>query len=138
MIIYAIFALIKLLFMDEDILKKLKKDEDGLLTYEYIANNMGKCDSIMPELIDNIIKVDRNGQFIVSTARYLNAIDKKKYASGIDTLVKAAIERDREHKYIPELLSSLWGADYNMYVDELNAKDDNFRRIYKRVYQKGI
>ena len=93
--------------MDEDILKKLKKDEDGLLTYEYIANN-------------------------------LNAIDKKKYASGIDTLVKAAIERDREHKYIPDLLSSLWGADYNMHVDELNAKDDNFRRIYKRVYQKGI
>ena len=124
--------------MDEDILKKLKKDEDGLLTYEYIANNMGKCDSIMPELIDNIIKVDRNGQFIVSTARYLNAIDKKKYASGIDILVKAAIERDREHKYIPDLLSSLWGADYNMHVDELNAKDDNFRRIYKRVYQKGI
>ncbi len=124
--------------MDEDVLKKLKKDEDGLLTYEYIANNMGKCDSIMPELIDNIIKVDRNGQFIVSTARYLNAIDKKKYASGIDTLVKAAIERDREHKYIPDLLSSLWGADYNMHVDELNAKDDNFRRIYKRVYQKGI
>ncbi|MBO8475558.1 MAG: hypothetical protein IAB88_01035 [Bacteroidetes bacterium] len=124
--------------MDEDILKKLRKDEDGLLTYEYIANNMGKCDSIMPELIDNIINVDRNGQFLVSTARYLYAIDKVKYAENIDRLVKASIEKDRERNYIPDLLPSLWGADYKDHVDELNAKDDNFRRIYKRVYQKGI
>lgn len=124
--------------MNEDIIKKLKKDEDGLLTYEYIANNIGKCDGIMPELVENIINVDRNGQFLVSTARYLAAINKAKYASCIDTLVKASIDKDREHKYIPDLLSSLWGADYEEHVDELNAKDDNFRRIYKRVYPKGI
>ena len=123
--------------MDEDILKKLKKDEDGLSTYEYIANNIGNCDDIMPQLIANIINVDRNGQFAVSTARYLNAIDKERYASEIDSLIKAAIEKDRERNYIPDLLGSIWGADYAEHVDELNA-DDNFRRIYKRVYPVGL
>ena len=123
--------------MSEEILKKLRKDEDGLATYEYIANNIGNCDDIMPKLVENIIQVDRNGQFVVSTARYLHAIDKDKYADSIDTLVKAAIERDREHKYIPDLLGSIWGADYAERVEELN-KDDNFRRIYKRVFPKGI
>lgn len=135
---FAIFAPQNRRLMNEEILKKLKKDEDGLLTYEYIANNIGKCDSIMPELVTNIINVDRNGQFAVSTARYLNAINKEKYAACIDMLVKASIEKDREHKYIPDLLSSLWGADYDEHVAELNVKDDNFRRIYKRVYPKGI
>ena len=43
--------------MNEDVLKKLKKDEDGLATYEYIASNIGSCDGDMPELVDNIIKV---------------------------------------------------------------------------------
>lgn len=123
--------------MSEEILKKLRKDEDGLATYEYIANNIGNCDDIMPKLVENIIQVDRNGQFVVSTARYLHAIDKDKYAESIDTLIKAAIDRDREHKYIPDLLSSIWGADYAERVEELN-KDDNFRRIYKRVFPKGI
>ena len=45
--------------MDEDILKKLKKDEDGLSTYEYIANNIGNCDDIMPQLIR--LSGDREG-----------------------------------------------------------------------------
>ena len=98
--------------MAEDILKKLRKAEDGLSTYEYIANNIGNCDELMPALVENMINVDRNGQFVVSTARYLHAIDAEKYADSIDLLVKAAIDKDREHKYIPDLLSSLWGADY--------------------------
>lgn len=121
----------------EDVLKKLRKDQDGLETYEYIANNIGKCDEYMPALVENIINVDRNGQFAVSTARYLNAINKEKYADNIDTLIKAAIEKDRERKYIPDLLGSIWGEDYQSHVEELN-KDDNFRRIYKRVFPAGI
>lgn len=124
--------------MDEATLKKLKRDEDGLTTYEYIANHIGQCDDAMPDLVGNIISVDRTGQFLVSTARYLAVIDKVKYADSIDRLVKAAIEKDREHKYIPDLLPSIWGEDYESRVDELNASDDNFRRIYKRVYPKGI
>ena len=53
--------------MTEDVLRKLKKDEDGLATYEYIANNIGQCDEIMPELVNNIIKVDRSGQSVSYT-----------------------------------------------------------------------
>ena len=121
-----------------DTLKKLKKDVDGLETYEYIANNIGKCDDIMPELVDNIIKVDRNGQFLVSTARYLNAIDKAKYAESISRLIEASIEKDRDRKYMPSLLASIWGEDYEARAEELSAQDDNFRRIYKRVYPKGF
>lgn len=122
--------------MTEDVLRKLKKDEDGLATYEYIANNIGQCDEIMPELVNNIIKVDRSGQFIVSTARYLHVIDPEKYAVCISQLIEASIEKDRDLKYMPSLLSSIWGEDYKEHVDELNSTDNNFRRIYKRVYPK--
>ena len=66
----------------------------------------------MPELVDNIIKVDRNGQFIVSTARYLAAIDKEKYSDSISKLLDASIEKDRDRKYMPSLLASIWGEDY--------------------------
>lgn len=124
--------------MNEDVLKKLKKDEDGLATYEYIANNIGSCDCDMPELVDNIIKVDRNGQFIVSTARYLAAIDKEKYSDSISKLLDASIEKDRDRKYMPSLLASIWGEDCVEKAEELSASDNNFRRIYKRVYPKGF
>jgi hypothetical protein len=32
----------------------LESDSNGLLTYEYIANNMGSIDDDMPELVDNM------------------------------------------------------------------------------------
>lgn len=124
--------------MDENLKKQLSKDPDGLLTYEYIANNISTVDDIMLELADNIINVDLTGQFVVSAARYLNAIDKEKYAESIDRLVKAAIEKDRERKYLGDLAVSIWGADYKEHADELAAKDDNFRRIYKRLFPVGI
>ena len=124
--------------MDKELKNKLSKDNNGLLTYEYIANNMGSIDDIMPELVQNIIDVDLNGQFVVSTARYLNAIDKVKYKTEIDSLVKAAIEKDRERKYLGDLLADLWGSDYKEHAEELMSRSDNFRRIYKRLYSKGI
>ena len=93
--------------MAEDILKKLRKAEDGLSTYEYIANNIGNCDELMPALVENMINVDRNGQVVVSTARYLHAIDAEKYADSIDLLVKAAIDKDREHKYVADGVGEL-------------------------------
>ena len=52
--------------MDQDLKKQLAADPDGLLTYEYIANNIGLCNDIMDELIDNMILVDSTGQFVVS------------------------------------------------------------------------
>ena len=84
--------------MNDQLKKKLEKDETGLLTYEYIANNINNADLAqeIDDLVDNIINVDKSGQFVVSTARYLNAIDKVKYNSQIDRLIKAAIVADRE------------------------------------------
>ena len=52
--------------MDQDLKKQLSQDPDGLLTYEYIANHIGQCDDIMPELVDNMILVDKTGQFVAS------------------------------------------------------------------------
>lgn len=124
--------------MDENLRKQLSKDPDGLLTYEYIANNIGTIDDIMLELAENIINVDMSGQFVVSAARYLNAIDKEKYAESIDCLIKAAIEKDRERKYLGDLAVSIWGADYKEHAELLSETDDNFRRIYKRLYPIGI
>ncbi len=120
--------------MDQELKKKLSQDSDGLLTYEYIANHMGLCDDIMDDLTENMIVVDSTGQFLVSGARYLNAIDPERYAPYIRKLAEAAITRDREHRYIPDLIESLYGADYEARADELNASDDIFRRLYKRIH----
>ena len=40
--------------MVEELKKQLAKDPDGLLTYEFIANNIDSIDDIMPELAANI------------------------------------------------------------------------------------
>ena len=124
--------------MDNATKKLLDNDTNGLLTYDYIANNMGNIDDDLPSLVDNMILKDRTGQFVVSTARYLNAIDRDKYSASIDLLVKAAIAKDRDHVYLSYLASSLWGTDYKEHAAELSAKDDNFRRIFKRLYPVGI
>lgn len=126
--------------MNDQLKKKLEKDETGLLTYEYIANNINNADLAqeIDDLVDNIINVDKSGQFDVSTARYLNAIDKVKYNSQIDRLIKAAIVADRERAYLPDLAASIWGNDYKERASSLIAADDNFRRIFKRLYPIGI
>ena len=124
--------------MDQALKKKLQDDPNGLMTYEYIANHMGQVDDIMSELVENIIDVDRSGQFVVSTARYLHAIDREKYAQDIDMLIKAAITKDRDRAYLPDLAATIWGNDYHGRAQELSATDDNFRRIYKRLYPNGI
>ena len=120
--------------MDENLRKQLSEDTTGLATYEYIANNIDTIDELLPELVEIIVNVDTNGQFVVSTARYLCAIDSERYADSIDVLVKAAIEKDREHKYLGDLIAGIYGADYKERAAELSATDDNFRRIYKRLY----
>lgn len=120
--------------MDQDLKKQLTADPDGLLTYEYIANHIGACDDIMDELVDNMILVDNSGQFTVSSARYLSAIDAEKYRGAISRLIAGAIEKDRERRYIGDLLPAIWGTDYEARADELSAADDNFRRIYKRLF----
>ena len=126
--------------MDADIKKRLENDENGLLTYEYIANNINNPEFNLEVdgLVDNIINVDKTGKFVVSTARYLNAIDKEAFAAQIDRLIKAAIVVDRERAYLGVLAASIWGDDYKERATTLIASDDNFRRIYKRLYPIGI
>ena len=123
--------------MDEDSKKRLAADPDGLLTYEYIANHIDSCDDCIDFLIDNMIKVDLTGQFISSAARYLSAIDAAGFKPSIDRLVAAAIDKDRERRYLPDLLEGIYGSDYLDRADELRATDDNFRRIEKRVNPKN-
>ncbi|MDE6650892.1 MAG: hypothetical protein K2K08_00625 [Paramuribaculum sp.] len=123
--------------MDEELKKKLAADTDGLLTYEYIANHIGVCDDIMKDLVQNMINVDSTGQFVASAARYLAAIEPDEYAEYISTLISAAIDKDRERKYLPDLISGIWGSDYKDKAAELSAADNNFRRIYKRLNPTG-
>ena len=116
------------------ILKQLENDTDGMLTYEYIANNFENCEELMSELVDNLIRVDHSGQFLASSARYLAAVDRDQFSPWLPSLIEAAIAKDRERRYIGSLLESIWGSDYRERAEELRASDDNFRRIYKRIY----
>lgn len=118
----------------EELTSLHKADTDGMLTYEYIANNIGTCDEDLPQLASLLAQVDKSGQFTASAARFLHAIDATKYADIVSALVAATIDRDREHKYLPDLMQSLYGTDYTDRVAELSVADNNFRRIYKRLY----
>ena len=120
--------------MEEEIRKKLTADPDGLLSYEYIANHIDTVESDLPWLVDNMIRVDLTGQFVISAARYLYAIDPQTFAEAIDRLIKAGIDKDRERRYLGDLLRQMYGAVYTERAAELSATDDNFRRIYKRLY----
>ena len=121
-----------------DIDKILEQDTDGMVTYDYIVNNVETCLESLPFLIAKLKEVDCSGQFLASTARFLNAVDPETFRPFMTALIEAAIDKDRERKYISALLQSLWGENYEDRVDELNRTDDNFRKIYKRVYPKGI
>lgn len=109
-------------------------DADGLATYEYIANHIGSCEKDMDFLIDNMARVDLTGQFVISAARYLFAIDNGRFADAIGRLVQLGIDKDRERRYLGAMMEQFYGADYAARADELSAADDNFRRIYKRLF----
>lgn len=116
------------------ILKHLENDPDGMMTYEFIANNFETCDELMPELVENLIRVDHTGQFLASSARFLAAVDRDKFSPWLSPLIEGAIGKDRDRRYIGSLLEAIWGSDYMEHAEELRASDDNFRRIYKRIY----
>ncbi len=124
--------------MTETEKQQLENDKTGLLNYEYIINNLENEEIDLAFLERNIIKTDIDGKYAVSTARYLAAVNKDKYAECVSRLIASAIDKDKERRYIGSLLADIWGADYASRVEELNQADDNFRRIYKRVYPKGI
>ncbi|MGN1172770.1 MAG: hypothetical protein ACI4SO_03165 [Muribaculaceae bacterium] len=124
--------------MNSELKKILDSDTDGLVTYEYLANHIDSCEDIIDDLADNIIRVDKSGQFCASTARYLHAIDGEAFAAQITRLIASVIEKDREHRYLGDILQGIWGEDYASRAEELKASDDNFRRIYKRLYPTGF
>lgn len=115
----------------------MNTDAEGMSIYEYIVDNYDKCESEMNELICKMKLADRSGQFLASTARYLAAVDRPRYEKWLEPLIEAAIERDRDRRYIGSLLEAIWGADYQERVDELKNSDNNFRRIYRRIYADG-
>ncbi|MCM1310396.1 MAG: hypothetical protein NC301_05135 [Bacteroides sp.] len=120
--------------MTDDDKKRLSNDPDGLLTYEYIANHIGTDALDIDWLTDNIIRVDSNGQFTGSAARYLNAIDADHFSAEISRLIAATIDKDRERRYLAALMQGIWGDDCESRAAELSATNDNFRRIFKRLY----
>lgn len=120
--------------MTEDEKKLLYADSDGLLTYEYIANHIGTEELDIDWLVENMERVDSYGQFTASAARYLNAIDSQLYQPQISALIAATIDKDREHKYLPALLTSIYGEDCERNAGELSLTDNNFRRLYKRLH----
>lgn len=116
------------------LLKSLENDPDGMTTYEYIVNNVDTCSEHMPELVENLKRVDVSGQFLCSTARFLHAVDAATFSPWLSALIEGAIGKDRERRYIGSLLEAIWGPDYKERAGELQKSDDNFRRIYKRIY----
>lgn len=119
--------------------QRLKQDQDGLLTYEYIANHIDTLDDEdFDWLTGNMETVDLSGQFLASAARYLHAIDPENHSDIVRRMVAATIDKDREHRYLPDILNSLYGEDYGLHAAELSASDNNFRRIYKRLYPHSI
>ncbi len=123
--------------MDEATKKALAQDSDGLTTYEYIANHIDTCGPDLDWLADNMGRADLTGQFVISAARYLYAIDPAEFAPVISKLIAMGIDKDRERRYIGALMKQMYGEDYREKAAELSAADNNFRRIYKRLFPEG-
>ena len=115
----------------------LTPEAEGMAIYESIVNNVADCRDTLDNTIMDLKKADPTGQFLASTARFLAAVDREEFDEFLPALIEAAIERDRERRYIPQLLEAIWGKDYSERREELRARDDVFRRLYKRVYPEG-
>lgn len=124
--------------MTDEEKKRLTSDPDGLTTYEYIANHIGVPDLDIDWLTSNLINVDSNGQFTGSAARYLHAIDPQAFSANIAKLIEATIDKDREHRYLLPLMLGIYGEDCDSHAKEISAVDNNFRRIYKRLYPTSV
>ncbi|MDE5924074.1 MAG: hypothetical protein K2G75_02010, partial [Muribaculaceae bacterium] len=102
--------------------------DDGMAIYEEIVNNVDTCKNRLDSLICELRRVDSTGQFLCSTARFLAAVDHEGFAEYLPKLIESAIEKDRERRYISQLLEAIWGADYEERAEELRGSDDCFRR----------
>lgn len=123
--------------MIKEQLKQIETGKDVLKTYEFLANHLFELeDDDLRKIVDVLDDADRSGQYLASGARYLNAIDNERFKDHIRRMTSLTIDRDREHKYIGELISALYGAEYFNRVEELSS-DSNFRRMYKRLFPEG-
>lgn len=115
----------------------LDKEKTGIEIYDYLVNNLPDCIEEMDTIVDTLLEKDSTGKYLASSARFLAGVDMKKYERWICRLTEGAIDRDKERRYIWSLLQAIWGPDYQERISELEATDNNFRRIYKRVFQEN-
>lgn len=114
-------------------------DEDkGMALYEQLVDCCESDTDRLPDLIFKLRDTDVSGQFLASSARYLCALDRSRFEPWIVSLIEAAIDKDRERRYIGSLLQAIWGEDYAERAESLSEQDNNFRRIYKRVCNNDI
>lgn len=120
-------------------IKKIEHEKDELKTYEFLANHLYDMDDEDLSRIVNVLdNADRSGQYLASGVRYMKAMDSERFGEHIRRMTSLIIDRDREHKYIGDLISFLYGAEYYDHVEELSS-DNNFRRMYKRLFPgKGL
>lgn len=123
--------------MTNEEIKNCLKNADGLKTYEFIVNHLHELSNEqLTEVVNNLAQIDHTGQYLASGVRYMNGIDSFKYSHHIKHMTALTIDRDREHNFIGDLISNLYGADYYDRVTEF-SDDDNFRRMFKRLYPDG-
>lgn len=102
--------------------------------YEALVDAESSATDRLPALVTELMAADETGQYLCSGARYLGALDRARYGQYISAMVEAAIDRDREHRYLAQLLPALWGDDFMEHSQQLRLTDNNFRRIFKRIY----
>lgn len=108
--------------------------EKGMDIYEQIVNSEASNPTRLPQLVEQLEAADDTGQYLCSASRYLSAMNPAEYSPLISRMVETAIDRDRERRYISQLLPALWGDDYMLRAEQLKLSDNNFRRIYKRIH----
>lgn len=114
------------------------KSDDNLGVYEFLVNSLDELSKDdVAQIVDRLAANDLKGQYLTSVARYLTATDRSRFQTEIDRLVSLVIERDREHRYLRDLMVAVYGEDYACHVEKYVA-DDNFRRIYKRLHPAGV
>ena len=117
--------------------KNVSPSDKGMAIYEEIVNHVDANNRNLDQLICDLRRADTNGQFLCSTARFLAAVDREGFAEYLPGLIEGAIEKDRERRYLSQLLIAVWGDDYAQRADELIASDDLFRRLHKRAFATG-
>lgn len=112
----------------------MQSTDKAMEIYEALVDAESSAPDRMPALVADLVANDETGQYLCSGARYLGALNRTGYGEYINTMVEAAIDRDREHRYIAQLLPALWGDDFMERSRQLRLCDNNFRRIFKRIY----